>query len=128
MSEFCDVFSCVTDKVRTSIEQLPLLTDGLIGLGNCKGTLLDQWTTSKSVSQSVLGVCLAKGVDWTAQLSPATPVGYIAMGKDFKEKFDKSNSVWSKLTNAGDTCVLVTHLNSLPESILSFAFSVVLET
>lgn len=94
-------FSCVVDKVRIHPELLPLLTDGLIGLGNCKGTLLDQWSTSKAVRQNVLGVCLGKGGELTSLPSPAVPVGYISMGMDFKEKFDQRNSVWSKLTNPG---------------------------
>jgi len=106
----------VVDKVLIHKEILPLLTDGLMGLGNCKGTLLDQWTTSKAVRQSLLGVCLAKGVEWTTLPSPAAPVGYISMGMDFKEKFDQYKSVWSKLTDPGKMCVLVTHVNYLPDS------------
>lgn len=93
----------------TKLDGIPLLTDGLIALGNCKGNFLDQWTRSKAVRQGVLGVCLAKGVDWTALPNPTTPVGYISMGMDFKEKFHKSNSLWSKLTPPGNTCDLVTH-------------------
>lgn len=95
----------MVEKLNVHSEILPLTTDGLLGLGNCKGTLLDQWSTRKAVNQNILGVCLGKGVEWTALPSPATPVGYISMGMDFKERFDQSNSVWAKLTDPGKMCV-----------------------
>lgn len=80
-------------------EQVPLITDGLIGLGNCKGTLMEHWSKSNVISQNVLAVCLAKELERNTTISPATPRGFISLGNDFKEQFDR-NSVWSKLADA----------------------------
>ena len=96
------------EKVLEIQEQLPLTTDGMIGLGHCKGSLMDQLSTSKAIGQNVLGICLEKSVDWNIQPSrrgaPGRPVGYISMGMDFEKKFDQSKSVWVKLTNPGPGC------------------------
>ncbi|XP_024379978.1 aspartyl protease APCB1 isoform X2 [Physcomitrium patens] len=91
-------------------------TDGIIGLGNCKKTLGDQWTTNKVISQNVLGVCLAKGPG---------PVGYISLGVNFKKKFEESTSVWSKLTpmsSAGE-CAYSSPLASISFHDKTFVFT-----
>jgi hypothetical protein len=83
------------------------LTDGIIGLGNCKGTLMDQLLTSNAISQNILGVCLAKELQWHWSIlpaSPAAPVGYISLGMDFEEKFDQRKSDWAKLIDPGPKC------------------------
>lgn len=79
------------------METKPLITDGVIGLGNCKGTLVDQLSTSNDISQNGLGVCLAKGM---LPASLAAPVGFISLGMDFEEKLNHLSywiSNWVKL-------------------------------
>uniref|UniRef100_A0A7I4BPB5 Peptidase A1 domain-containing protein n=1 Tax=Physcomitrium patens TaxID=3218 RepID=A0A7I4BPB5_PHYPA len=93
------LLGCVVSKVLQGSEQVPLITDGLIGLGNCKGTLMEHWSKSNVISQNVLAVCLAKELERNTTISPATPRGFISLGNDFKEQFDR-NSVWSKLADA----------------------------
>lgn len=98
------LFGCVVQKNLKTLETLPLMTDGIIGLGNCNGTLVEQLWTIKAISQNVLGVCLAKGIHWSmlgATGSPAAPVGFISLGMGFEENFDQRKSVWVKLTDPG---------------------------
>lgn len=98
----------MVEKISGTFETLPLVTDGLIGLGNCPGTLLDQLSTIKAVSQNVLGVCLAKDVPWPRTTLPAAevvPVGYISLGTGFDQKFDQSNSAWVKMIRLSPWCV-----------------------
>ena len=92
------------------------LTDGIIGLGNCKGTLMDQLFESNAISQNLLGVCMAKGTQLSMlPASPRAPVGYISLGMDFKEKFNQHKSDWVKLIDPGIGCGFSgTRLNFLP--------------
>lgn len=91
----CVLASCVTQK-RFHGENLPLLHDGLIGLGNCEMTLVDQWTQQKLISQNVVGICIAKAVR-PELFGTRTRMGYISVGVDFNEKFGQSNLAWAKL-------------------------------
>ena len=105
--------SCVVTKLLKSLEALPLHTDGLIGLGNCEGTLMEQLLKSKAISQNVLGVCLGQGVPYWSKPpptdSPAAPVGYVSLGVNFEEKFNRRKSVWVKLTDPGPGCGFLDH-------------------
>jgi hypothetical protein len=63
--------------------------------------------TSNAISQNILGVCLAKELQWHWSIlpaSPAAPVGYISLGMDFEEKFDQRKSDWAKLIDPGPKC------------------------
>ncbi|KAG0560872.1 hypothetical protein KC19_9G021000 [Ceratodon purpureus] len=102
------LIGCVLDKEDRS-EELPLLTDGVVGLGKCEGSLVDQLSTSKAIIQKVLGVCLAKEIRGTMIRSPGQ-VGYISLGMDFGEKFDQSKSVWAKLVGPKMDCEYVAKL------------------
>ncbi|KAG0604939.1 hypothetical protein M758_9G020400 [Ceratodon purpureus] len=92
-------FGCVLHK---TLEALTLLTDGVVGLGKCEGSLVDQLSTSKAINRKVLGVCLAKKSPQNPQglqgLRKAGRVGYITLGMDFVEKNDQSKLVWAKLS------------------------------
>lgn len=112
----CALVSCVVQKNLKTLETLPLMTDGIIGLGNCNGTLVEQLWTIKAISQNVLGVCLAKGIHWSmlgATGSPAAPVGFISLGMGFEENFDQRKSVWVKLTDPGLKCGFQRHIYSI---------------
>lgn len=94
--------SCITWK-RFDGEQLPILHDGLIGLGNCKMTIVHQWITQKLIGQNVVGICIAKEVP-RELFGTRTRMGYISIGVDFKQKFGERNLAWAKLKE-DDGCV-----------------------
>jgi len=71
---------------------IPFEADGIIGMGNCKKTLADQWFKKKLISQNVLGFCITK----TLELKP-TQIGYVSFGIDFKEKSKEKNPTWATL-------------------------------
>ncbi|KAG0561834.1 hypothetical protein KC19_9G096000 [Ceratodon purpureus] len=92
------LFGCTFEN-EGDTETKPLITDGVIALGNCKGTLVDQLSTTNDISQNILGVCLAKGM---IPASPAAHVGFISLGMNFEEKFNQQSdsiSNWVKLLN-----------------------------
>ncbi|KAG0561831.1 hypothetical protein M758_9G110500 [Ceratodon purpureus] len=96
------LFGCVVHTGFKVPIILQPLTDGIIGLGNCKGTLMDQLFESNAISQNLLGVCMAKGTQLSMlPASPRAPVGYISLGMDFKEKFNQHKSDWVKLIDPG---------------------------
>ncbi|KAG0589564.1 hypothetical protein KC19_1G029900 [Ceratodon purpureus] len=91
------LFGCVLEK-HSRVEKLPLLTDGVDGLGRCEGSLVDQLWTSNVIQKKILGVCLAKELrQRPSGPLPAGRVGFISLGMDFSSKFDSQNLVWSKL-------------------------------
>ncbi|KAG0560867.1 hypothetical protein KC19_9G020500 [Ceratodon purpureus] len=105
------LFGCVLQKTVV-MERLPLLTDGVVGLSSCEGSLVDQLWTSNAISQKVLGVCFAKEIRRRpSRLRPAGRVGFLSMGMDFEEQFDGSNMVWSKLNE--NSCLLSAKLHSI---------------
>jgi hypothetical protein len=73
-----------------------LFHDGLIGLGNCKMTLVDQWFQTNIIHQNVVVICIAKAVN-RGFFGTKDRMGYVAVGVDYKEKFDKGNFYWAKL-------------------------------
>lgn len=94
---FCALIRCVLEK-HSRVEKLPLLTDGVDGLGRCEGSLVDQLWTSNVIQKKILGVCLAKELrQRPSGPLPAGRVGFISLGMDFSSKFDSQNLVWSKL-------------------------------
>lgn len=79
--------------------------DGIIGLGPCKHTLVNQWFTKKIISQNVVGLCIAKVLQ-NPLIHKEECIGYMSVGIDYKEKFiHKNHRIWAKL-HTDTRCVL----------------------
>lgn len=85
---------------------MELHTDGLFALGNCKTTLVHQWSKLKLISQNVVGVCIVPELQLEFQ-GTRPHAGYISVGIDFKDDMDKSNSAWVKLIKSRNRCAFV---------------------
>jgi len=78
-------------------------------------TLIDQWLQTNIISHNVVVICIAKTVK-RGFLGTKDQMGYVAVGVDYKEKFNIGNVYWAKL-RASKGCVFsVIHQNSLVQN------------
>lgn len=94
-------FRCVTQKWCDG-EELPVIYDGILGMGNCPFSLVEQWAYTKYISHHIIAICIAKAVQIKAfqryipfVYGRKQEMGYVSIGDDLKDKFDNFN--WAKM-------------------------------
>jgi len=66
-------------------------------------TLIDQWLQKNIIHHNVVVICIAKATK-RGFFGTKDRMGYVAIGVDYKEKFDKGNVYWAKLRES-EGCV-----------------------